>query len=58
MEDVQENNIYGIKLGGRHKSVANGIKPEIDEKCGKWFETCYSRLQILLHMVRNLKGDK
>ena len=30
MEDVQENNIYGIKLGGRHKNVANGIKPEID----------------------------
>ena len=41
MEDVQKNNIYGIKLAGRHKSVANGIKPEIYEKCGKWFETCY-----------------
>ena len=26
MEDVQENNIYGVKHGGWHKSVANGTK--------------------------------
>ena len=39
MENIH---IWYKTWGGRHKSVANGIKPEIDEKCGKWFETCYS----------------
>ena len=26
MYDVQENNIYGVKLGGWQKSVINGTK--------------------------------
>ena len=35
-------------------------KPEIDEKCCKWFETCYSTkgYNLLLHMVRNLENDQ
>ena len=34
--------------------------PEIDEKCCKWFETCYSTkgYNLLLHMVRNLENDQ
>ena len=35
-------------------------KPEIDEKCCKWFETCYSTngYNLILHMVRNLENDQ
>ena len=50
-------NIYGVKLGGGHNRVANGIKSGIDEKCGKLFETCFQPMVALFNAYGKKLGE-
>ena len=58
---MEDDIIYMVFfLEGDIKVLQMVQKPEIDEKCCNWFETCYSTkgYNILLHMVRNSENDQ